>query len=184
MPREMASRSANVSVLGERRRTAGTIPLFATSRTEWSHGPCRRRVQSHAATRPPSNDAICRPSAPQKDHTVFLVSSTPPLRNDLNQMVLHRPVETAPFSGKLNTWKHECNSTPEFHKIWIDQCAATKDIRDHFGLSKRSGLSHRREALLFSGGQRSSRISAGNSAAIARTQLRRYAIQNLHLPAM
>lgn len=27
-------------------------------------------------------------------------------------------------------------STPsiEFHKIWIDQCAATEDIREHFGL--------------------------------------------------
>ena len=24
-------------------------------------------------------------------------------------------------------------STTEFHKIWIDQCAATEDIRDHFG---------------------------------------------------
>src|SRR5208283_4414474 len=22
----------------------------------------------------------------------------------------------------------------EFHKIWIEQCAATEDIRDHFGL--------------------------------------------------
>jgi len=27
------------------------------------------------------------------------------------------------------------SSTTEFHKIWIDQCAATEDIRDHFGLS-------------------------------------------------
>jgi hypothetical protein len=26
------------------------------------------------------------------------------------------------------------SSTTEFHKIWIDQCAATEDIRDHFGL--------------------------------------------------
>jgi hypothetical protein len=25
-------------------------------------------------------------------------------------------------------------STTEFHKIWIDQCTATEDIRDHFGL--------------------------------------------------
>jgi hypothetical protein len=25
------------------------------------------------------------------------------------------------------------NSTTEFHKIWIDQCAATEDIRDNFG---------------------------------------------------
>ena len=24
-------------------------------------------------------------------------------------------------------------STTEFHKIWIDQCTATEDIRDHFG---------------------------------------------------
>jgi hypothetical protein len=24
-------------------------------------------------------------------------------------------------------------STTEFHKIWIDQCAVTEDIRDHFG---------------------------------------------------
>ena len=24
-------------------------------------------------------------------------------------------------------------STTEFHKIWIDQCAATENIRDHFG---------------------------------------------------
>jgi hypothetical protein len=27
------------------------------------------------------------------------------------------------------------SSTTEFHKIWIDQCVATEDIRDHFGLS-------------------------------------------------
>ena len=26
------------------------------------------------------------------------------------------------------------SSTTEFHKIWIDQCAATENIRDHFGL--------------------------------------------------
>jgi hypothetical protein len=27
------------------------------------------------------------------------------------------------------------NSAPtEFHKIWVDQCAATEEIRDHFGL--------------------------------------------------
>jgi hypothetical protein len=26
------------------------------------------------------------------------------------------------------------SSTTEFHRIWIDQCAATEDIRDHFGL--------------------------------------------------
>jgi hypothetical protein len=26
------------------------------------------------------------------------------------------------------------NSSIEFHKIWIDQCAATEGIRDHFGL--------------------------------------------------
>ena len=25
------------------------------------------------------------------------------------------------------------SSTTEFHEIWIDQCAATEDIRDHFG---------------------------------------------------
>ena len=27
------------------------------------------------------------------------------------------------------------SSTTAFHKMWIDQCAATEDIRDHFGLS-------------------------------------------------
>jgi hypothetical protein len=27
------------------------------------------------------------------------------------------------------------SSTTEFHKIWIDQCAATEDILNHFGLS-------------------------------------------------
>lgn len=26
------------------------------------------------------------------------------------------------------------SSSIEFHKIWIDQCNATEDIRDHFGL--------------------------------------------------
>ena len=25
------------------------------------------------------------------------------------------------------------SSTTEFHKVWIDQCAATEGIRDHFG---------------------------------------------------
>jgi hypothetical protein len=32
---------------------------------------------------------------------VFLLSLTPPLRNDLNQMVLHRPVETARLFGNF-----------------------------------------------------------------------------------
>jgi hypothetical protein len=27
------------------------------------------------------------------------------------------------------------SSTTEFHRIWIDQCAASEDIRDHLGLS-------------------------------------------------
>jgi hypothetical protein len=26
------------------------------------------------------------------------------------------------------------SSSIEFHKIWVDQCAATEGIRDHFGL--------------------------------------------------
>lgn len=26
------------------------------------------------------------------------------------------------------------NSSTEFHKIWMEQCAATEDIREHFGL--------------------------------------------------
>jgi hypothetical protein len=26
------------------------------------------------------------------------------------------------------------DSSTEFHKIWIEQCAATEDIREHFGL--------------------------------------------------
>ena len=26
------------------------------------------------------------------------------------------------------------NSSAEFRKIWIEQCAATEDIREHFGL--------------------------------------------------
>src|SRR5271168_3328158 len=74
----------------------------AITRTEWSHGPCRRRAQSHATTLPPSSDAICRSSAPQKVHTVFLVSSAPPLkRTDFYQMVLHRPVEPAPVFSKF-----------------------------------------------------------------------------------
>ena len=28
------------------------------------------------------------------------------------------------------------SSAMEFHKIWIDQCAATEDIRDHIGLHR------------------------------------------------
>ena len=27
----------------------------------------------------------------------------------------------------------------EFHKIWIEQCGATRDIRDDFGLEKTLG---------------------------------------------
>src|SRR6202167_525289 len=82
----------------------------AITRTEWSHGPCRRRAQSHATTLPPSSDAICRSSAPLKVHTVYLVSSAPPLkRTDFYQMVLHRPVEPAPFSGN-NIETHSSNA--------------------------------------------------------------------------
>ena len=56
-------------------------------------------AHSFPKTRPPSKVAICHASAPQQDHAVLLVSYTTPLRNDLNQMVLHRPVETATFRG-------------------------------------------------------------------------------------
>jgi hypothetical protein len=83
--------AANGDEHSERSRRA------AITGTESSHDPCRRRVQSHATTRPPSNGAICRPSAPQRAHTVFLVSSTPPP----NQIVLHRPVETAGVFGNF-----------------------------------------------------------------------------------
>jgi hypothetical protein len=31
------------------------------------------------------------------------------------------------------------SSSIEFHKIWIDQCAATEGIRDHFGLEDALG---------------------------------------------
>jgi hypothetical protein len=53
-------------------------------------------------THPPSSVAKSQPSAPQKAHTVSLVSSTPPLRNDLNQMMLHPPVETAGTLGAVH----------------------------------------------------------------------------------
>jgi hypothetical protein len=46
----------------------------ASTRTEWNHGPSRRRAQSHATTLPPSSGATCRFSAPRKACPVFLVS--------------------------------------------------------------------------------------------------------------
>lgn len=39
------------------------------------------------------------------------------------------------------------SSSIEFHKIWIDQCAATEDIRESFGLKDALDLSDRRETL-------------------------------------
>lgn len=94
LPARPASEFAvNGNGLPERSRRA------AIARSVSSHGPWRKHDQSHATIRQPSNVARSQPSAPQKAHTVFLVSSTPPLRNDLNQMVLHRPVEIAPYCG-------------------------------------------------------------------------------------
>src|ERR1700677_3818001 len=46
----------------------------AITRNESSHGLCRGHGRSHATILPPSNGAIPRSSALQKDHTVFLVS--------------------------------------------------------------------------------------------------------------
>jgi len=44
----------------------------------------------------------------------------------------HRTHFRAPYPGQENP---SMNSTPiEFHKIWIDQCAATEGIRERFGL--------------------------------------------------
>jgi hypothetical protein len=46
----------------------------ATTRNGSSHGPCRKHGRSHVTTLPPSNGARYPSSAPQKAHTVFLVS--------------------------------------------------------------------------------------------------------------
>ena len=41
------------------------------------------------------------------------------------------------------------NSAPiEFHKIWIDQCAATEGISEKFGLENALNYLDRRETLL------------------------------------
>jgi hypothetical protein len=59
---------------------------------------CRTPAQSHAATVPPSSGATGRSSAPQKSP-----NRSPCLiqhhlwREDLYQMMLHRPIETTPF---------------------------------------------------------------------------------------
>src|SRR6204780_2805075 len=74
----------------------------AITRNESSHGLCRGHGRSHATILPPSNGAISGSSALQKDHSVFLVSPTPPPKtNDLYQMVLHPPVELAGVIGML-----------------------------------------------------------------------------------
>src|SRR6202000_3209858 len=80
----------------------------AITRNESSHGLCRGHGRSHATILPPSNGAISRSSALQKDHTVFLVSSTPPLKtNDLYQMMLHPPDELArPFGNMVRRMTH------------------------------------------------------------------------------
>jgi hypothetical protein len=56
----------------------------AITRSESSHGPCRGLAQSHATTLPPSNDAKCPSSAPQKAHIVFLISLTPPPKTNIS----------------------------------------------------------------------------------------------------
>jgi hypothetical protein len=46
----------------------------ATTNTEWSHGTCQRRAQSHAATVPPSTGTRCHSSRSLKAQTVSLAS--------------------------------------------------------------------------------------------------------------
>jgi hypothetical protein len=60
--------------------------------------------------------------------------------------VLQRSHVNAPYPAGKDSIKR--SSTTEFHKIWIDQCAATEDIRDHFGLQ--SALDYLISGKLFS----------------------------------
>jgi hypothetical protein len=73
----------------------GAVAVFLAS--DYSHWIAGEALKVSGGNRPPSNGAICRPSAPQRPHTVFLVSSTPPP----NQIVSHRPVETARLFGEF-----------------------------------------------------------------------------------
>jgi hypothetical protein len=89
----------------------------------------------------PSLDAVIvrstkcfHPDDPQKDHTVFLVSSTPPLRNDLNQMVLHRPVELAGVLGNI------ARSGQPDTTVWAESAAIA--CRKVFGVVPQSSARH------------------------------------------
>src|SRR4051794_31743192 len=46
------------------------------------------------------------------------------------------PITVSPFTARSNHRKDsQMSSTSiEFHKIWLDQCAATEGVLDHFGL--------------------------------------------------
>src|SRR5579862_8082896 len=98
IPRKMSSRSANVSTRGERRRAAGAIPPWRANR-KWMI------CLSLPSTRPIAfNDSpafqrfhISARCAKDNFHRLCMTKHHL-LGKDLYQVVLHRPVEPAPFS--------------------------------------------------------------------------------------
>ena len=70
----------------------------------WSLGEGTTNLMQRLARLPTSLDV----NAHQKPIPSSLSHQTPPLRNDLNQMVLHQPVETARLF-----WQFICRRSPK-----------------------------------------------------------------------
>ncbi len=114
------------------RAMAGLLAVFA----EFEREILRERVRAGLAHARQNGKRLGRPahSGPARRSS----PQTPPLRT---QQVGHRP--PPPHRSHLGAAYSEredslmSHSSTEFHKIWIEQCAATEDIREQFGTKRR-----------------------------------------------
>src|SRR5260370_21606061 len=100
IPREMSSRSASVSVRGERRRAAGTIPPRCVSKNRMEPWPLPkvRPISCNDSPAFQRRHMSIRCSAESLSRFPCAINTTF-RKNDSYQMVLHRPVEPAYVFG-------------------------------------------------------------------------------------
>ena len=101
IPREISSRSVRVRASSPRRRAPEQSHRDAPTDSEWTYAACQRPAQSCATTLTLSSAATHQPAAPRKVPRISLASLTPPRKEDLYQVVLHRPIECTRITGDV-----------------------------------------------------------------------------------
>ena len=110
------------------RAMAGLLAVFA----EFEREILRERVRAGLAHARQNGKRLGRPAT-----AALHADRARKLRRTGPQQVSHRPPPShrAYFGAAYSEGKDSLmsNTSTEFHKIWIEQCAATEDIREQFG---------------------------------------------------